>query len=82
MLIKKNQSRKDLCLTPVTWPYSRAPIPKRDFNKVAMEPDWNHTLTWMFSSKFAAYFPNTFSEEHLSMAGSAVWYGIELVIDG
>ena len=42
------------------------------FNKVAIEPDWNHTLTWMFSSKFAAYFPNTFSEEHLSMAGSAV----------
>ena len=57
-------------------------MPKRDFNKVAIEPDWNHTLTWMFSSKFAAYFPNTFSEEHLSMAGSAVWYGVELVIDG
>ena len=31
---------------------------------------WNHTSTWVFLCKFAAYFQNTFFEEHLSMAAS------------
>ena len=31
---------------------------------------WNHTLTWMFSCKFAAFFQNTFSQEHLWMTAS------------
>ena len=26
---------------------------------------WNHTLRWVFSCKFAAYFQNAFLEEHL-----------------
>ena len=25
---------------------------------------WNHTLAWVFSCKFTAYFQNTFSLEH------------------
>ena len=34
---------------------------KCDFNKVAMQLDWNHTSAWVFFCKFAAYFQNTFS---------------------
>ena len=33
--------------------YRRTPMPKCDFNKVAS--------AWVFSSKFAVYFQNTFS---------------------
>ena len=32
---------------------------KCDFNKVALQLYWNHTLAWVFSYKFAAYFQNT-----------------------
>ena len=38
-------------------------MPKCDFNKIA-----NHTSAGVFSCKFAAYFQNTFSNEHLWMA--------------
>ena len=38
-------------------------MPKCDFNKVAL---------WVFSCKFAAYFQNTFSKEHLWVAASAL----------
>ena len=31
---------------------------------------WNHTSAWVFSCKFAAYFQNTFSQEHLWTAAS------------
>ena len=31
----------------------------------------NHILAWVFSFKFAAYFQNTFSKEHLWWAASA-----------
>ena len=41
--------------------YWRIPMPKYDFNKVALQLYWNHTLTWAFFCKFAAYFQNTFS---------------------
>ena len=40
--------------------YSRAHIPKCNFNKVALQLYWNHSLAWVFSCKFAAYFWNTF----------------------
>ena len=41
-------------------------MPKCDFNKVASHLYWNETSTWVFSSKFAAYyFLNTFSYEQL-----------------
>ena len=35
------------------------------FNKATKELYWNHTLTWVFSCKFAAYFQNGFSKEHI-----------------
>ena len=43
---------------------------KCDFNKVALQLYWNHTLTWVFSCKFAAYFQSTFSSEHIWKAAS------------
>ena len=45
--------------------YRRAPVLKCDFNKIALQLNWNHTSAWVFSCKFAAYFQNTFSWEHL-----------------
>ena len=33
---------------------------------------WNHTWTWVFSCKLAAYFQNTFFYEHLWMAASVL----------
>ena len=41
--------------------HALAPMPKCDFNKVAKQFYWNHTLAWVLSRKFAAYFQNTFS---------------------
>ena len=46
------------------------PMSKCDFNKVALQLYWNCTSTWVFSCKFAAYFQDTFSQEHLWMAAS------------
>ena len=43
--------------------YGRKPTPKCDFNKV--------TSPWVFSCKFAAYFQNTFFQEHFWVAASA-----------
>ena len=37
---------------------------------VALQLHWNHTSAWVFSSKFAAYFQNTFSWVNLWMAAS------------
>ena len=31
-----------------------------------------HTSAWLFSSKFAAYFQNTFSQEHIWTAASEI----------
>ena len=45
-------------------------MPKCDFNKVALQLYWNHTSAWVFSCKFAAYFQNNFSQEHLWVAAS------------
>ena len=41
--------------------YRRAPMPKCDFNKVALQFYWNNTSAWVFSCKFAAYFQHIFS---------------------
>ena len=38
---------------------------KCDFDKVAKQVYWNDTSAWVFCCKFAAYFQNTFSWEHL-----------------
>ena len=40
--------------------YGRTPMPKCDFNKVALKLYWNRASAWAFSCKFAAYFQNTF----------------------
>ena len=45
-------------------------MPKCDINKVARQLYGNHTSTWVFSCKFATYFQNTFSQEHLWRAAS------------
>ena len=50
--------------------YKRTPMPKCNFNKVALQLYWNHTSAWMFSCKFSAYFQNTFSQEHHWMPAS------------
>ena len=50
--------------------YRRTPMPKCDFNKVALQFSWNRTSIWVFSCKFAAYFQNTFSIKHLWRAAS------------
>ena len=42
-------------------------MPKCDFKKAVERLYWNHTSAWVFSCKFAAYFQNTFSQEHLWM---------------
>ena len=39
---------------------------------IAKQLYWNHTLTWVFSCKLAAYFQNTFSQEHLWTPASDV----------
>ena len=61
--------------------YRRAPMPKYDFNKVALQLYWNHASAWVFC-KFAAYFQNTFSQEHLWVAASvtANWYSPKSLI--
>ena len=50
--------------------YCRAPTPKCDFNKVEKQLYWNRTSALVFSCKFAAYFQNIFSYEHLWRADS------------
>ena len=45
-------------------------MPKYDFNKVVLQLYWNRTSAWVVSCKFAAYFHNTFSQEHLWVAAS------------
>ena len=41
--------------------YRRKPIPKCDFNKVALQLYSNPSSVWVLSCKFAACFPHTFS---------------------
>ena len=50
--------------------YRRTLVPKSDFNKVALQFYWNHISSSVFSCKFAAYFQNTFSWEHLWVSAS------------
>ena len=50
--------------------YRRTPMPKWDFNKVALQLYWKHTLAWVFSYKFAAVFQNSFLWEYLCRAAS------------
>ena len=50
--------------------YKRTPMPKCDFNKIALQLYWNRTSSYVFCCKFAACFQDTFSEEHFWMAAS------------
>ena len=52
--------------------FRRTPMPKCDFNKFVKQLYWNHTLTWVFSCKFVAYFQNTFSEDQIWAAASVL----------
>ena len=54
--------------------YRRTPMPKCGFNKVALQLYWNRSSAWVFTGKFALYFQNTFSFEHLWRAASEQWY--------
>ena len=56
---------------------SRTPMLKCDFKNVALQRYWNRTSAWLFSCKFAAYFQNTFSQEHLWTAASYSSYWTE-----
>ena len=40
--------------------YGRTPMPKRHFNKVALQLYWNRTSAGMFSCRFTAYFQEHF----------------------
>ena len=48
-------------------------MPKCDFNKVAKQLYRNYTSAWVYSCKFAAYFQNMISYEHLWAAASELW---------
>ena len=54
----------------------RTPMSKCHLNNVPLQLYWNCTSEWMFSCKFAAYFQNTFSQEHLCMAASVFYFCI------
>ena len=62
--------------------YLRTPMPKNDFNNSALQLYWHHSLAWVFSCNFAAYFQNTFSQEHLWVAASwqIMWVQIFLIM--
>ena len=52
--------------------YSR---PQVFIGKVVLQLNWNRTSAWVSSCKFAAYFQNTFSREHLWVAASLTCFG-------
>ena len=56
--------------------YRRTPMPKCDFNKVALQLYWNHISALVFSRTFAAYFQNTFYQEHLWVAASECFWNL------
>ena len=62
--------RRKMCSEYMLEIYKRAPMPKCNFNKVALQVFWIRFSAWVFSSKFAANFQNTFSQEHLWKAAS------------
>ena len=70
--IQKQSSRGILmkrCSENMQQVYWRTPIPKCDFNKDSLQLYCNHTLVWVFC-KFAAYFQNTFLQEHFRRPAS------------
>ena len=61
--------------------YRRTPMPKCNFNKVASQLCWNHTLSWVLCCKFATYFQNIFSWEHLWRAASVFYFFCNSILD-
>ena len=50
--------------------YRKTPLSKSDFNKFVLQLYLNYTSAWVFYSKFAAYFQNTFFLEHFWRSAS------------
>ena len=63
---------RKMCSENMQQIYWRTPMPKCDFNKVALQFYGNRTSAWVFSYKFATYFQSTFSQEHLWRAASVI----------
>ena len=73
MIIKKQPTRalpRKRCSDNLQQIYRTTRMLKCYFNKVALQLYWNHTLAWVFSGKFAAYFQNTFFKKYLWVATS------------
>ena len=51
------------------WKYAPN-LRENTYAEVSLQLYWNSTLAWVFSSKFAAYFKNAFSQEHSWTAAS------------
>ena len=63
-----------MCSANMQQIYRRTPMRKCDFRKVANQLYWNHTSTWFFSCKFAAYLQDTCFDEHLWRTTSANFF--------
>ena len=64
----QTQSFKGVLMKRCSEISSRTPMSKCDFYVDAKQLYWNHTSTWVFASKLAAYFHNCFSRsatEHI-----------------
>ena len=61
---------KKICSENMQEIYRGTPMPKYDFNKVALQAYCNHASTWLFLCKFAAYFYNTLPKKSL---GGCFW---------
>ena len=62
--LQKQPSRdvlRNRCSKNMQQIYRRTPMPKCDFNKVALQFYWNYDSAWMLSCKFAARFQYLFS---------------------
>ena len=66
-------SRPEAFLSKVFWKYAanlQQNTHAEVWFQIALQRYWNHTSAWVFSCKFAAYFQNTFSLEHVCVAAS------------
>ena len=81
--MQKQPSRgvlRKICSENVLQIYRRKPMPKCDFNKIALQLYWNRTSAWMFPCILATYFQSTFSFEHLWTTAFVNVYEIHLFI--
>ena len=72
--LQKQPSRgviKKSCSENMQQIYRRTPMPKCDFNKVALELYWNCTSKWVLSCKFAVSFQTLFLRTPLDCC---FWY--------